>query len=128
MFAPKLYTVHKFQFLDLVKLGMKVNGDLKFYEIKQQDNMLFRQIRIINKSDSVEGYVFFVDGAGAQSKLEAFTDMMRSGIVINGKHYTMSVRSASMTRQGILSFIRDDIYDTLDEIIMLGVSLKETVL
>ena len=61
MFAPKLYTVHKFQFLDLVRLGMKVNGDLKFYEIKQQDNMLFRQIRIINKSDSVEGYVFFVD-------------------------------------------------------------------
>lgn len=128
MFAPKLYTVHKFQFLDLVRLGMEVNGDLKFYEIKQQDNMLFRQIRIINKSDSVEGYVFFVDCAGAQSKLEAFTDMMRNGIVINGKHYTMSERSASMTRQGILSFLRDDIYDTLDEIIGLGVKLKETVL
>ena len=47
MFAPKLYTVHKFQFLDLVRLGMEVNGDLKFYEIKQQDNMLFRQIKAI---------------------------------------------------------------------------------
>ena len=107
---------------------MEVNGDLKFYEIKQQDNMLFRQIRIINNSDSVEDYVFFVDCAGAQSKLDSFTDMMRNGIVINGCHYTMSERSASMTRQGILSFIRDDIYDTLDEIISLGVSLKETVL
>lgn len=128
MFAPKLYTVHKFQFLDLIRKNMNVEGDLKFYEIKQQDNMLFRQIRLINNSDSVEGYVFFVDCTGAQSKLDDFVNMMREGIVINSNHFTMSERSASMTRQGILSFLRDDIYDQIDEIISLGVKLNETVL
>ena len=63
MFAPKLYVVRKFTFSDI--LSHNFNWELspeedKRYHIKQQDNMLFRQVRLITKEDTdFNSYVIF---------------------------------------------------------------------
>ena len=50
MFAPKLYTVRKFTFNELFMHNFNwelTREEERRYYIKQQDNMLFRQVRLI---------------------------------------------------------------------------------
>lgn len=129
MFAPKLYSVYKFPFIDILQHNFNFSGELEIYLIKQQDNLMFRQIRLItgNYEDFVP-YVVFVSCQGVKSKMEEFEKLLNDGFIINGKHFELSERSASMTRQGIISFVDSDIVEELNERISLGYNIEETVL
>lgn len=129
MFAPKLYEVYKFSFRDVLCNDFNMSGNLDKFKIKQQDNMMFRQIRKItgNYGDFIPNVVF-MSCEGVKAKLEDFQRLLEDGLVINGKLYELSERSASMTRQGIVSFVDSSIIEELNERISLGINIEETVL
>lgn len=129
MFAPKLYSVYKFPFLDVWYHNYQMNENLDQYIIKQQDNQLFRQIRLLtnNNTDFIP-HVVFMSCKGVKSKQEDFQFLLENGFEVNHRHYVLSERSASMTRQGIVSFVDSEISEELDEIISMGITLEKTVL
>lgn len=129
MFAPKLYEVYKFSFRDLLVRNFILDGNLEEFKIKQQDNMLFRQIRkITNNYEDFIPSVVFMSCKGVKTKQDDFLNLLENGFTINGKHFELSERSASMTRQGIISFVDSSIIEELNERISLGVNIEETVL
>ena len=69
MFAPPLYKVRKFPLKLLIDSDfyLEDSDELDQYLINQQDNMLFRQIRLITgNSDKRNDYIIFVkDNAGS---------------------------------------------------------------
>jgi hypothetical protein len=132
LFAPKLYTVRKFSFNDLCSHDF--NWELteeqeRKYHIKQQDNMLFRQIRLItNNYSNFNKYVIFVDCKGAKTKETSLSELVMNGFYINNVHYVLSERSASMTRNFILSFVNEEIVDELNKRITMDIEIGTTVL
>lgn len=132
MFSPPLYYVYKFKFSDLVKSNLQIVGNresLLQYRISQQDNMLFRQIRLITGfNNKFNKYVVFVDIHGFSTKRELFDKMVLDGFYINNQHFMCSERSPSMTRNSILSFVSEEIFDELDKRISMGIEFEETVL
>ena len=132
MFAPKLYIVRKFSFseLYLCDFDMSVPKEReRNYQIKQQDNMLFRQIRLItHTSDVYNPYVIFVDCKGAKSNEEALSDLVMNGFYVNGVHFVLSERSASMTRNFILSFVDESVQEELNKRITMDIQIDKTVL
>lgn len=132
MFAPKLYVVRKFTFSDI--LSHNFNWELspeedKRYHIKQQDNMLFRQVRLITKEDTdFNSYVIFVDCKGAKTREDSLARIVMEGFYINGEHFVLSERSASMTRNFILSFVSENIEKELNERITMDIHIDKTVL
>lgn len=109
-----------------IEIGKK---DLKLYEIRQADNMLFRQVRrIANCDDECGKYVVFVDCAGGLTKESAMTRLIKEGFYINDNKFVLSERSASMTRNSILSFVRESISDSLNEAVTMGALNKKSVL
>lgn len=132
MFAPKLYVVRKFSFKDLVshELNWEMTAEEeRKYHIKQQDNMLFRQIRLITKKDTdFNSYVIFVDCKGAKTQENYLSEIVINGFYINGEHYVLSERSASMTRNFILSFVDERIEKELNKRITMDIQINKTVL
>ncbi len=134
MFAPKLYTVLKLEFRDIANADfdlMILPNDLEKYCHKQQDNQLFRQIRLITgESGKFNPYILFVECGGHGTRQELFSKMITDGFVVNGNRYVVCERSASMTRQSRLSFVDSRIADKLDKRISMGISFadKPTVL
>lgn len=129
MFSPPLYGVYKFPFVDIVDSKLDMRGDLSKYKILQQDNMLFRQIRLITGDGAkFNKYCVFVSCRGVGAYPEDFDKIVLNGFYVDGKKFVISERSASMTRQGILSFVEGSISEQLEEAVTLGVKVKETVL
>lgn len=129
MFSPKLYSVYKFRFLDMLRNNSRMEGDLSEFIIKQQDNMLFRQIRRISGDySSFNRYCIFMSCEGSKSRNDDFVKVLENGIYVNSTHFTLSERSASMTRQGILSFVDDSVIDELNKAITMDCDIQETVL
>jgi hypothetical protein len=132
IFAPKLYTVRKFSFSELYShefnLELSEKEERKYY-IKQQDNMLFRQIRLITgDSGNFNRYVIFVDCKGAKTKENGLSEIIRNGFYINNIHFVLSERSASMTRNFICSFVSEEIAGELNKRISMDIEIKKTVL
>lgn len=132
MFAPKLYIVRKFSFSDLCAHNFNWNltkEEERKYHIKQQDNMLFRQIRLISREDAnFNPYVIFVDCKQGKAREESLSKMVTEGFYIGGTHYVLSERSASMTRNFILSFVDESIAEELNKRITMDISIDKTVL
>ncbi len=134
MIAPKLYTVRKFALGDLIEHDFSISMDgtaLGRFSIRQQDNALFRQVRIITStSDALNPYVVFVDckGGGGEAKVKQLSNLVTNGFALNGTRFVMCERSASMTRTGILSFIDAKIEAALFERITLGVKASKRIL
>ena len=132
MFAPKLYTVRKFDFSTLYAAQFNINIPKEqeaHYEIKQQDNMLFRQLRMISGNyNTYNPYVIFVNCKGAKSKDTALSALVNDGFYVDGEHFVLSERSASMTRNFILSFVHEKYVDELNERITMGIKIDKTVL
>lgn len=130
MKAPELYSVRKLP-LRLLKdydCFLKDFDDTAYY-VSQNDNLLFRQLRIISGHCSKRNKdIIFVDCKGATSENEAIEKIVIEGFWINGTHYVISERSASMTRQNILSFVNEAYNKQLEETVTLGVYLDHTVL
>ena len=128
----KLYAVNKIHLQDIVdnKYYMYVDQPHSCkYSIKQQDNMLFRQIRLLSKNyDDYNPYVIFVDCKGQKNKVDELSEIILNGFYFNGKRFVMSERSASMSRNSILSFVMYDISHKLNAAISMDISFDKTVL
>ncbi len=133
MFAPKLYQVLKFTYRQIIdndfRFDFERTKDRNRYAINQQDNLLFRQIRLITEdSCRYNKYIVFVDIKSGKSDLENLSKLIKEGFYIDNKKYIMSERSASMTRQATLSFVREDIEKQLVERVTMGLKINRTVL
>lgn len=100
------------------------------YTISQQYNQLFRQIQIITGDYSdFNRYIVFVDCTGISVKREEFVgEIIRNGFTINNQRFELSERSASMTRNSILSFVDSTILQELNERVVMGIDVGEVVL
>lgn len=132
MVSPPLYIVRKFplKFIMSHDFVLDLNSDQeKMFQVKQSDNMLFRQIRLITgDSSKYNKWIVFIDIKGGKSYEDQITELVLNGIVINGRKFVICERSASMTRVGILSFIDASIAGQLDERVSMGLSIGKTVL
>lgn len=132
MFAPPLYVVRSYPLSLLVSNEYELSDEIstdRQYNIKQQDNQMLRLIRIITgDSRKFNRYVIFVDGRGVSKYEIPVRHIVEHGIVVGGHRYLFGERSASMTRNSIFSFIRDDIYDELNKRITMDISMDKTVL
>ena len=91
--------------------------------------MLFHQIRrITGLDDECGSKIAFVDCKGCSSDEEGLTELILNGFYVNGKHYVISERSASMTRNSILSFVTEDIEAELYEAVTMGSDPGPTVI
>lgn len=132
MKSSKLYQLFKFKLPFIIESNFNVSVPedraLK-YTVSQQDNQLFRQIRILTEDYAdFNKWIVFIDCAGSANKEDAVSRLIYDGFYLNGKHFVLSERSASMTRNSILSFVRDEIIDPLNEAVMLGVHISGAVL
>lgn len=132
MFAPPLYVVRKFPLSYLIDKDFNVQVDpeeeRRFY-VKQQDNMLFRQIRMITyESTKFNRFVVFVNCVGGQNKKKEMRHLIQHGFKIGKQEFVVSERSASMVRQGILSFVDKRISKELDKRVTMGIEIDKTVI
>ena len=129
MFAPKLYSVLKIPVIEIFNSKYNIQIDKKLYYVRQQDSMMLRQIRIItNDFSEFNKYIVFVDCNGAKSRKEEIKRLVLNGFYINKTHFTISERSASMTRNAILGFIDSSIISKINTIVNMDLDIKETVL
>lgn len=132
MFNPDSYTVRKFPLKYIIDSGFELNIDSNEenkYKIKQQDNLLFRQIRLITNNSSIYNkYVIFIDCNGGKSHEDNLTNLILNGLKINSQEFVISERSASMIRTSILSFIDKSISTELNDAVSMGIKLPKTVL
>lgn len=104
-------------------------SDRHEYIIKQQDNQLFRQIRLVTgECRFYNPYVIFIDCKGMADVSEALEHLLYEGLTVNGIRYELSERSASMTRVGVLSMIDASIIDEINERVTMGITFDKTVL
>ena len=132
MHAPKSYIVRKFPLKLLIDhefhLQLSAREEQR-YHIKQQDNQLFRQIRLVTgDSRDFLPYLIFVNCKGGKSYEEELLLLIRGGLWLNGRKYLLSERSASMTRTSILSFIDASIETEINRRITMDLHLDQTVL
>lgn len=132
MYSPPLYTVRKFALKFIIDNEFDIRlspDDEKQYYINQQDNMLFRQIRLITENtDKFNKYVVFVDCKGGKSYESELRSIVINGFNIGNSHFVFGERSASMVRTSILSFVDEGIYKELNEKVTMGIEFDTTVL
>jgi hypothetical protein len=132
MFAPKLYKVIKLSITYIIANNYNVTlnkAEFDKFSVNQQDNMLFRQIRLItHRSESYNPFVVFVDASGWKTRQKEIRHLIHDGMHVNGNKFIISERSASMTRNSILSFIDFGVYPELERRISMDLKMDKTVL
>lgn len=131
MFAPPLYRVRKYPLAYLAHHELRVpeGEDDRAYLIGQQDNALFRQIRLITGERGRRNpFVVFVDCKGAGEDTPYFLRLLEEGFTVGERRFVLGERSASMTRNGILSFVDEEIAEELSERVSMGLPPAKTVL
>ena len=132
MHAPKSYIVRKFPLKLLIDHEFRLQlspQEEQRYHIKQQDNQLFRQIRLVTgDSRDYLPYLIFVNCKGGKSYAEELSVLIRDGLWLNGRKYLLSERSASMTRTSILSFIDSSIEIEINRRVTMDLHMNQTVL
>ena len=120
-----------------ISLPLLINHDFDFteveslaaYYVNQQDNMLFRQIRLITGDCGKRNdYIIFVNCKTGKSHADEMNRLICEGFYVGSRHYVICERSASMTRTSILSFVDETINAELTERVTMGIHLKSTVL
>lgn len=132
MKSPKLYSIRKFtlkQIIDSNNHMQLSKREQKLYEIKQSDNMLFRQIRLITSDNKdYNKYIVFVDCKGWKSRQENLREILRNGFKINNALFLPTEKSASMSRNAVIGFVAADIIEELNKRITMDIDIKSTVL
>lgn len=136
MFAPKLYSTYKYDYRTLKADGFRLDLSptaLDEYRINQADNLLFHHIRRILKArdlntDLCGRYVAFVNCKGSAQDEEGLSELILNGFWVNGEHFVLGERSASMTRNSILSFLSASIADEVAEVVTMGAQPGTTVI
>lgn len=128
MYSPPLYGILKFDFRDIVRLEYDLCDEDGMW-VMEQDNQMFRQIRLITGDcGKYNRYIFFVDGRGAKGNMQGLLKMLDDGVLLNGRRYFAAERSASMVRQTVFCFVSEEILAELSERVSNGIRLKETVI
>ena len=129
MFAPKLYQVYKIPLRDIIAANYDIQSPheiLRKYRINQQDNALMRHIRLIkNDYRRFNPYIVFVNID--KKDTEAITHLAYRGFKLRGHEFVLSERSASMTRNGILSFVDKHIEPELNRRITMDLRFDTVV-
>lgn len=132
IFAPPLYTVRKYPLKYLIDNNFNVQHTIdedKPFNIKQQDNLLFRQIRLITGNNKpFNKYIIFIDCKGGKSFEEELKTLVIDGVKIRYQSFDFGERSASMTRNQILSYIDTKIINELNKRVTMDIDLPKTVL
>lgn len=130
MFSPPLYRVRKIPMKYLIQQEFSVQDEeVEQFKILQSDSPLLRQIRLITgNTDKYNPYIVFVDCPSGANYKEALARLVIEGCHINGQHYIMSERSASMTRNSIFSMVRADIETELSRRVTMDITFEKTVL
>jgi hypothetical protein len=130
--SPNLYTIRKFTLHQIINNNRYLTipfNQQKMYEIKQSDNMLFRQIRLITNTNSrFMKYIIFVDCKGWRSKEKELRELLQNGFYLNGIHFIATEKSASMSRNSVIGFVDASIYEELNKRITMDINLDKTVL
>jgi Fe-S cluster assembly iron-binding protein IscA len=127
MFSPPLYQIRKFPIRLILESNLNLQCDDGKYKIRQADNMLFRQVRLITGDLSeFNKYVVFIDCNGYRKKRDDLENIIRNGFKINDQKFVLSERSASMCRNAQLGFVDESISEQLDRIISMDLDMKKT--
>lgn len=129
MFSPKLYKVRKIPAKKIIDSSYNLFIDDNDFIVSQQDCMMFRHIRNVTKKDSEYiKEIIFVDCNGSKGKKEDIKNIVINGFYVNGVHFSITERSASMTRNAILGFIDTKISNDINDIITMDLEINKTVL
>ena len=124
--------MRKIPFKFLLENNFEINisdDEMEKFNVKQQDNQLFRQIRIITGDNSdYNKYITFVDCKGGKIYEDELSRLILRGYKLKSQDFVISERSASMVRTSILSFVDKSIAEQLDEIVSMGIKVSKTVL
>ena len=130
--SPTLYEILKFKLRDLVNNNFNISLSMskeRIYIIKQQDNAIFRQIRIFTETNYFfNSYLIFVDCKGYKAMMPELELLLNKGFIYNDKHYVVTERSASMARNGILGFVDKELEPQLNNAISMDLELSKTVI
>lgn len=132
MKSPKLYSIRKLRLTYIIENNNNINisyKEQKLFEVKQSDNMLFRQVRLItgDKND-YNKYIVFVDCTGWKSKEKELREILTNGFKLNGITYVPTEKSASMSRNAVIGFVDKSIEEELNKRITMDMEIKKTVL
>ena len=132
MQAPVSYIVRSYGLKEIVASNFCVDitpQEERRYYIKQADCQYFRLIRNITGVNSkYNPHVVFVDIDCHTDLEDIITKLVMDGIRIRGARYVLGERSASMVRQGTLSFVDEAIAPELERRISMGLDIGKTVL
>jgi hypothetical protein len=130
--SPDLYIIKKVKLKVLIdsEFNLTLNDKTeKLFLIKQADNMIFRQIRRLTKTnDKYNKYIVFVDCKGNHNNTIVIKKLLQEGFYINGIKFDFTERSASMSRNGIIGFIDATITSKMNEVIDMGLDIKDIVI
>ena len=127
-----MYVVRSIGLRDLVECDFNLNispREEKKYFIKQGDSPYLRQIRLITGVNTkYNPYIIFVDINYHKDLAVIISKLVTEGIRVRGQRFVIAERSASMVRQGVLSFVDAKIADEINERVAMGISGMTTVL
>ena len=94
MFAPPLYVVRKFPLSFIISNNFNIQlepDDEKRFQVKQGDNMLFRQVRLITyETEKFNRFVVFVNCVGGQNKKKEMTRLIHHGFKVGKQEFVVS--------------------------------------
>lgn len=132
MKSPKLYTIRKITLKEIIdnKNNFKIPyNKRKIYNIKQSDNMLFRQVRLItNDYRDFNKYIVFVDCKGWKSREKELKEILKNGFYLNSIKFLPTEKSSSMSRNATMGFVDASIKKELDKRISMDMEIETTVL
>lgn len=102
---------------------------IKEYTIKQQYNHLFRILKNKNriKNNHIKD-VLFIDCKNNSNYQNQLDSMLRQGVTVNNIKYKYWGKSASMSRNGILGFVSENMYDVIESYAMMEIKFDKTIL
>lgn len=131
MFAPPAYIVRKIPLRyildnDFVIAEQETDSQ---YHIEQQDNSLFRQIRLLTYDDSkYNKFIVFVDCSIGKNYPDQMKRIVTKGFRWGKQHFVPCERSASMVRTAMLSFVDSRLHRDLNQRITMDIQMGKTVL
>lgn len=99
------------------------------FSINQHFNHLFRIIKKIRgTNDRNIKDVLFIDCHKHKLYEHILDSILRYGVSVDGVQYKYWGKSASMSRNGILGLVSEEVYDTVEQYAMMDIVFEKTVL
>ena len=131
MFSPPSYIVRKIPLRYIIDNSFVIQEqpDDENYFVDQQDNSLFRQIRLLAYDDSkYNKFIVFVDCSIGKNYPDHMKTLITKGFKWGKQHFVPSERSASMVRTAMLSFIDSRLSRDLNQRITMDIEIGKTAL